>query len=77
MDYEDPIPGSFPPWTMQPSLQEMCDDAGVGHDQLLKAIYLGQTVRQSADEFHVSPETVQVLYDHFYRYGIGSVEGGD
>lgn len=69
--------GSFPPWSRIPSLQDMCREIGIGHDQLIEAIAQGLTEEQAAQRMQVSTATMEALYEHFYRYGIGSVQGGD
>lgn len=69
--------GSYPPWSRIPSLQDMCREIGIGHDQLIEAIGQGLTAEQAAQRMRVSTGTMDSLYEHFYRYGISSVQGGD
>ncbi|MGI6468764.1 MAG: helix-turn-helix domain-containing protein [Syntrophomonadaceae bacterium] len=69
--------GSFPPWSRIPSLQDMCREAGIGHDQLIDAIAQGLSTEEAARRLKVKKETIDSLYEHFYRYGISSVQGGD
>ncbi|HCF51325.1 MAG TPA: hypothetical protein DER60_13650 [Syntrophomonas sp.] len=69
--------GSFPPWSRIPSLQDMCREAGIGHDQLIEAIAQGLGTEEAAQRMKVKKETMESLYEHFYRYGISSVQGGD
>ncbi len=69
--------GSYPPWSRIPSLQDMCREIGIGHDQLIEAIAQGLSTAEAARQMQVSTTVMDALYEHFYRYGIGSVQGGD
>lgn len=71
------IQGSFPPWSRIPSLAEMTSEAGINFDCFIKSIKEGQTSEQMAEQFQVSRNTIESLQDHFFRYGISSVIGGD
>lgn len=77
MQQSDKVPGSFPPWSRLPSLQDMCLKAEVGHDRLIAAIEEGLTVEEAARRLNAEIETIACLYEHFHRYGLGSVMGGD
>ncbi|MGI6435442.1 MAG: helix-turn-helix domain-containing protein [Syntrophomonadaceae bacterium] len=77
MQQSDADQGSFPPWSRIPSLQDMCREADVGHDRLIAAIEAGLTVEEAARRLKVKTETVACLYEHFDKYGLGSVMGGD
>ncbi len=70
-------PGSYPPWSRIPSLQDMCREIGIGHDQLIEAIAEGLSTEEAARKMQVTTATMDALYEHFYRYGISSVQGGD
>lgn len=69
--------GSNPPWSRIPSLQDMCREIGIGHDQLIEAIARGLSTEEAARQMQVSAVVMDALYEHFYRYGISSVQGGD
>lgn len=75
--YNDPDKGSFPPWSRIPSLQEMTAEIGVDHDVFIHLIEKGETIEAIAKQMEISEKTVESLYDHFMRYGISSVIGGD
>ncbi len=70
-------PGSFPPWSRIPSLQEMTDEAGIDFEQLIGSIENNSTIEEMAKKFQVSDSTIKALREHFYKYGISSVMGGD
>ncbi len=74
---DDENKGSFPPWTRLPSLEEMAGEAGINGAEFLKHIQKGCDIEKLAEIFDVHPETVQSLYEHFMKYGVGSVMGGD
>lgn len=69
--------GSFPPWSRIPSLVEMTADAGIDYDDFIECIKQNQSVEQMANHFRVHTTTVESLQDHFFKYGISSVIGGD
>lgn len=77
MSERNPVPGSFPPWSRIQSLQDMCLKAGVGQDRLIAAIEAGLSVEEAAQQLGAKDETVACLYEHFNKYGLGSVMGGD
>jgi hypothetical protein len=69
--------GSFPPWSRIPSLKEMTAEAGVDFDQFILLLQLGYTTGQIAQNLQISENTVMSLKEHFFKYGISSVIGGD
>lgn len=69
--------GSFPPWSRIPSLSEMADEAGVDTVEFLNSIQLGLGVPDLAEKFQISEATAACLSEHFYRYGINTIMGGD
>lgn len=71
------LSGSFPPWSRIPSLAEMTWEAGIDFDCFIECIKEGRSIEQMAEQFKVSPVTIEALQDHFFRYGISSVMGGD
>ncbi len=77
MQSDEQNKGSFPPWSRIPSLEEMAAEAGIDGADFLHSIQTGYDVKQLADRFKVSPQTIQSLYDHFMQYGVGSIMGGD
>lgn len=76
-NYNDPDKGSFPPWSRIPSLKEMAEDIGLDHDLFIELIEKGDSAESIAEQMGISPVTARSLYDHFMRYGISSVMGGD
>lgn len=75
----DDIRGEFftPPWSRIQALNEMTAEAGIDFDEFILAIEQGQSVEEMTDKFKVSSSTIESLQQHFYRYGISSVIGGD
>jgi hypothetical protein len=71
------IPGSFPPWSRIPSLAEMTSEAGIDFDCFVQCIKENRPIEQMAEQFKVSRITIESLQDHFIKYGISSVMGGD
>jgi hypothetical protein len=71
------IPGSFPPWSRIPSLAEMTSEAGIDFDCFVQCIKENQPIDEMAEQFKVSQTTIESLQDHFIKYGISSVIGGD
>ncbi len=67
----------FPPWSLRPSLSEMTAEAGIDFDQFVEAMRGDQSLAELAEKFQVSENTVDSLREHFFRYGISSVVGGD
>jgi selenophosphate synthase len=70
-------PGSIPPWSRIPSLQEMTEEAGIDFEVFIESIENNSTSKEMAEKFKVSESTITVLKEHFYKYGISSVMGGD
>ncbi len=77
MNEKEDINGSFPPWSRIPSLSEMADEAGVDTVEFLNSIQLGMEVTDLAEKFRISQSTAECLYEHFYRYGVNTIMGGD
>lgn len=71
------IPGSFAPWSRIPSLQEMTEDAGIDFEEFIASLENDQSVSEMAEKFASSEFTITQLREHFYKYGVGSVMGGD
>lgn len=69
--------GRWPPWSRIQGLNEMTEEAGVDFDQFMESIKNQDSISAMADRFQVSQAAIESLQDHFYRYGIGSVQGGD
>jgi hypothetical protein len=76
-EIKDYDPGSFPPWSRIPSLKEMTAEAGVDFDQFILLIQMGCTTGQIAQSLQISEKTAMLLKEHFFKYGISSVIGGD
>jgi len=69
--------GSFPPWSRIPSLKEMTEEAGIDFEQFIDSIEAGCSTKEIARRFGVSEPTIESLKEHFLKYGISSVIGGD
>jgi len=69
--------GRYPPWSMRPSLKEMTEELGIDHDALVSCFQKDCSNQDIAVRFGINPETAERLRDHFLRYGIGSIMGGD
>ena len=69
--------GSFPPWSRMPGLNEMCEEAGVDFDSFIEDIKNGAGLEDMAVKYGVSTETISLLQEHFIKYGLSSVMGGD
>lgn len=69
--------GSWPPWGRGPGLKEMTQEVGIDFDQFIECLRLNRTDAEMAVEFDVSEKTITCLRNHFERYGLDSVMGGD
>jgi hypothetical protein len=69
--------GSFPPWSRIPGINEMCGDAGVDFDSFIEDIKIGTSLTDMASKYKVSIDTISLLQEHFMKYGLSSVMGGD
>ena len=69
--------GIGPPWSLQPSLQLMLEEAGLEFDKFLEDIKNGKTNDEIAQQTGVSREVISNLREHFEKYGIDSVMGQD
>lgn len=69
--------GSFPPWSRIPSLKEMTAEAGIDFDHFITCIQQGYTTGQMAQSLQISENAIMSLKEHFFKYGISSVIGGD
>lgn len=76
-NYDNHDKGSYPPWSRIPSFIEMTAEIGVDHDLFIHLIEKGETIEAIANQMEISEKTVESLYEHFMRYGISSVIGGD
>ncbi|MFY9140746.1 MAG: hypothetical protein WBJ83_00135 [Thermacetogeniaceae bacterium] len=69
--------GFGPPWSLQPSLQLMLEEAGLDIDRFLDDIRKGKTDDEIAQQTGVSKEVISSFREHFEKYGIDSVMGQD
>ena len=60
-----------------PSLKEMAEEVMIDFDELVKAIGEDLSPQQMAARFEISEELAGNLKEHFYKYGVSSVMGGD
>jgi hypothetical protein len=70
-------PGETPsaPWGMEPSLEAMCEEAGVDFDNFLDFMKNNRSDQEVADELGVQQLTISSLRRHFESHGIDSVAG--
>lgn len=69
--------GGWPPWSRMPSLKEMAEELGINFNDLVAEIENDTGPRQLAAKYEISQDMAGNLISHFYKYGIGSVMGGD
>ena len=69
--------GSYPPWSRIQGLDEMCEEAGVDFDSFIEDLKIGSNLKDMAVKYKVSLDTISQLKEHFFKYGISSVMGGD
>ena len=69
--------GIGPPWSLQPSLQLMLEEAGLEFDKFLEDIKNGKTDDEIAQQTGVSREVISNLREHFEKYAVDSVMGQD
>ncbi|MGI5911206.1 MAG: helix-turn-helix domain-containing protein [Syntrophomonadaceae bacterium] len=69
--------GSYPPWSRVPALNEMCQEAGIDFDSFISDLKVGTGINDMAEKYGVSINTISLLEEHFMKYGISSVIGGD
>lgn len=55
----------------------MAEEVMVDFDELVVAIGEDLSPQQMAARFEISEELAGNLKEHFYKYGVGSVMGGD
>ncbi|NPV26018.1 MAG: helix-turn-helix domain-containing protein [Firmicutes bacterium] len=55
----------------------MTQEVGIDFDQFIECLRLNRTDAEMAVEFDVSEKTITCLRNHFERYGLDSVMGGD
>lgn len=69
--------GSFPPWSRIDDLAKMAREAGVDFDQFIACLKEGENTESMAARFKVTPKTIELLKEHFFKYGVNSTMGGD
>ncbi|MDD3899131.1 MAG: helix-turn-helix domain-containing protein [Syntrophomonadaceae bacterium] len=69
--------GSFPPWSRIPGLNEMCEETGVDFDSFIEDLKTNTNLNDMAAKYEVSMDTISLLQQHFMKYGLSSVMGGD
>lgn len=69
--------GSFPPWSRIDDLSKITGEAGVDFDQFIACLEKDESIEEMAARFNVSENTINILREHFFRYGINSTMGGD
>jgi len=60
-----------------PSLKEMAQEVEVDFDRLIDAIADDLSPQEMAQRFEISEELAGNFKEHFYKYGVHSVMGGD
>lgn len=69
--------GSFPPWSRMDDLAKITKEAGIDFDQFIACLKEGEDSEKMAAKFKVSSKTIELLKEHFFRYGVNSTMGGD
>ncbi|MGI6412235.1 MAG: helix-turn-helix domain-containing protein [Syntrophomonadaceae bacterium] len=69
--------GRFPPWSRIQSIEEMVEEAGIEFQEFVKGMERNESPEQMARRFNVSEGTIKSLQEHFLKYGVSSVMGGD
>jgi len=69
--------GSWAPWSRIQGLDEMCAEAGVDFDSFINDLKANTRVDEMAAKYNVSVDTMSLLQEHFIKYGLSSVIGGD
>lgn len=70
-------PGETPaaPWGMEPSLEAMCEEAGVDFEKFIASMKDNKPDQEIAAELGVKELTIASLRNHFDTHGIDSVAG--
>ena len=55
----------------------MCAEAGVDFDSFIEDLKVGASLDDMAVNYGVNIETMSLLQEHFMKYGLSSVMGGD
>lgn len=76
-NFDEKHKGSFPPWSRVPSLEEMTTEIGIDFNEFISSIEKGSTIEEMAAKFQIGEAGIKALQDHFFKYGISSVIGGD
>ncbi|MBO8158322.1 helix-turn-helix domain-containing protein [Thermosyntropha sp.] len=76
MENSDKI-GSFPPWSRIDDLAKMTEEVGIDFDQFIQCLKENKNTEEMAFKFKVSENTIDILKEHFYHYGVNSTMGGD
>lgn len=58
-------------------MKEMAEEVGVDFDDLIDAIAEDLSPQDISQRFEISEELAGDFREHFLKYGIGSVMGGD
>ncbi|NLB18168.1 MAG: helix-turn-helix domain-containing protein [Syntrophomonadaceae bacterium] len=60
-----------------PSMREMATELGIDYDELIESFSEDRTPQEMATKFDISNEMAANLKEHYYKFGISSVMGGD
>ena len=55
----------------------MCEEAGVDFDSFIEDLKIGANLDDMVSKYGISMETISLLQEHFMKYGLSSVMGGD
>lgn len=56
-----------PPWSVEPSMHFLCDEVGIDYSKFIDALAVNKNEMEMAEEFGVSPKTINGLREHFYK----------
>ncbi len=65
------------PWSLQPSLKEKADEAGVNFDKFIEGLKYNKSDNEMAEELGTSSKVIKNLRHHFEKYGVQSIVGQD
>lgn len=69
--------GYFAPWSRIQSIKEMTEEAGIDFKEFIKGMENKEEPGYMAQRFKVEEDIIKSLQEHFWKYGVSSVMGGD
>jgi len=56
-----------PPWSVEPSMNLVCDEVGIDYDQFVNGLKSDKNDTEMAEELGVNPKTIANLRTRFYE----------